>query len=261
MTQVKALLRGAINRLRRKPSNLERWHALQASIVASSQDRAIADRVRTYTLTGPFRVHALLDAVGYAVARDIPGAFVECGVWRGGSVLAMLLKLQQLGVTDRDVYLYDTFEGMTAPTTSDTSAFEPPAAQTYEQATSKGKRGWDHLFNEAMFTEQSVRDTLLATGYPATHVHFVKGPVEQTLPGTIPERIALLRLDTDWYESTLHELEHLYPRVSPSGVLLVDDYGHWEGCRKAVEEYFAPGRATRPLFSRIDYSACIAVKA
>ncbi|HUP91351.1 MAG TPA: TylF/MycF/NovP-related O-methyltransferase [Solimonas sp.] len=261
MSLVQSLLRRAIGLVRRKPSALERWKALQATIKAPDADRDIADRVRMHTMSGPFRVHALLDAVGYVVARDIPGAFVECGVWRGGSVLAMLLKLQQLGVTDRDVYLYDTFEGMTTPTAEDTSAFEPPAAQTFGQAASEGKRGWDHLFNETMFTEQIVRDTLLASGYPAARLHFIKGPVEQTLPGTIPERIALLRLDTDWYESTRHELEHLYPRLSAAGVLLIDDYGHWEGCRKAVEEYFAPGRAQRPLFARIDYSACIAIKA
>lgn len=261
MSPVKAVLRRALNRLRPKPTNLEKWNAMQAGIVASEADRAIAGQVRMYTMTGPFRVHALLDAVGYVVARDLPGAFVECGVWRGGSVMAMLLKLMQLGVTDRDVYLYDTFDGMTAPTAADTSAFEPPAAQTFDRAQHEGQRAWNHLFNETMFTEQTVRDTLLATGYPAERLHFVKGPVEQTIPATMPERIALLRLDTDWYESTRHELQHLYPRVAEAGVLIIDDYGHWEGCRKAVEEYFGSGHTQRPLFSRIDYSACIAVKA
>ena len=80
---------------------------------------------------------------------------------------------------------------------------------------------------------------LHGTGYPPERIHFVRGPVEETLPAGAPDEIALLRLDTDWYESTRHELEHLYPRLAAGGVLLVDDYGHWEGARKAVDEYFA----------------------
>ncbi len=261
MAPVKALLRGVLGRLRPKPSNLERWTAMQTEIRASREDHEIADRVRMYTMTGPYRVQALLDAVAYLVARDIPGAFVECGVWRGGSVMAMLLKLMQLGVTDRDVYLYDTFEGMTEPTAADTSTFEPPAAQTFGHAQDEGRRGWDHLFNSRMFTEEIVRAALVATGYPERRLHFVRGPVEQTLPATMPERIALLRLDTDWYESTLHELHCLYPRLSGSGVLIIDDYGHWEGCRRAVDEYFARGHTLRPLLNRVDYSARVAIKA
>jgi hypothetical protein len=100
---------------------------------------------------------------------------------------------------------------------------------------------------------------VLATGYPAERVHLVRGPVEETLPAAAPERLALLRLDTDWYASTRHELEHLYPRLVDGGVLIVDDYGHWQGARQAVDEYFA-GTAPPPLLHRIDYTARIGVK-
>ena len=259
LARARGRLRMALLRvLRAESSPQARWEAMQSSILASDADKDIVNRVRAYTMTGPLRLHALLQAVGYVSSRGLPGAFVECGVWRGGSVMAMLLKLLQMDVTDREVFLYDTFEGMTAPTAADTSPFEPAAAQTYDGALGEGKRGWDHIFGADVFSEAGVRGALQATSYPGDRLHFVRGPVEQTVPGTVPERIALLRLDTDWYESTRHELEHLYPRLVQGGVLIIDDYGHWEGCRKAVDEYFA--REQRVLLNRIDYAGRIAVK-
>jgi O-methyltransferase len=226
---------------------------------ADPSDRAILDRAMPYSMTGAPRMLALIDAVRYCVARDVPGAFAECGVWRGGSVLAMLLTLQELGATDRDVYLYDTFEGMTAPTPADVSALETSALATWQQAQEKSSRPWQELFDPSVFNEDDVRETVLQTGYPSARVHFIRGPVEETVPSSTPEQIALLRLDTDWYESTRHELVHLFPRLTGGGVLIVDDYGHWQGARQAVDEYFA---AEHPplLLTRIDYTARIAVK-
>jgi hypothetical protein len=98
-----------------------------------------------------------------------------------------------------------------------------------------------------------------STGYPDQRLHFIRGTVEETIPGAAPSRLALLRLDTDWYESTRHELLHLYPRLADGGVLIVDDYGHWEGARRAVDEYFAE-HPPLPLLARVDYTARIAVK-
>jgi hypothetical protein len=110
-----------------------------------------------------------------------------------------------------------------------------------------------------MFDEASVRDTLVATGYAPERLHFVRGPVEETLPRHMPEGpLALLRLDTDWYESTRHELAHLYPRLVSGGILIIDDYGHFEGARRAVDEYFAQGEPI--LLTRIDYTGRLAVK-
>lgn len=225
-----------------------------------SRDAGILERCAPYTLTSTLRVQALLDAVTYCVRRGVPGAFAECGVWRGGSVLAMILKLQELGATDRTIYLYDTFEGMTMPSERDTSAYDPPALKTWSEQAKGGEVPWSHLFRPDVFTEETVRDLLLSTGYPASHIEFVKGPVEQTLPDRAPAELALLRLDTDWYESTRHEMAHLYPRLSIGGVLIIDDYGHWEGCRQAIDEYFSD-TGTRPvLLNRIDYTGRIAVK-
>jgi O-methyltransferase len=222
-------------------------------------DRRLVEQVMPRTLTSVPRLQALIDGVRHCVDREIPGAFAECGVWLGGSVEAMLLTLLEAGVSDREVYLYDTFEGMTEPTEHDTSKFDPPALDSWRDAKNEDARLYDELFDPAKFNVDVVRETLVATGYPEDRLHFVRGPVEETIPSTVPDSLALLRLDTDWYESTRHELEHLYPLVSPGGVLIIDDYGHWEGCRRAVDEYFTEHPA--PLLSRIDYTGRIAVKA
>jgi O-methyltransferase len=225
----------------------------------SAEDRAIVERALPHTMTGIPRLQALIDAVRYIVQRDVSGAFAECGVWRGGSVLAMIATLQSLGATPRDIWLFDTFEGMTEPTAEDVSEFDPPALGTWRSAVSRGKRPWAELFDAQVFNEEIVRATLAETGYPADRLHFVRGPVEETLPDQVPATsLALLRLDTDWYESTRHELTHLYPRLEAGGVLIVDDYGHFEGARRAVDEYFADDPV---LLNRIDYSGRIAVKA
>lgn len=221
---------------------------------------ALYERVRPYTMTNLLRIHALVQAVEYLVRRNVEGALVECGVWRGGSVMAALLTLVKLGVTDRDVYLYDTFEGMTQPGERDVSPYEQPALATWRDAERAGRKAWDGFFRPDFFSFEQVRQAVQSCGYPESRIHFVKGEVEETIPATMPAQIALLRLDTDWYESTRHELVHLYPRIVPTGVLIVDDYGHWQGCRQAVDEYFSGADSSPLLLNRIDYAARIGVK-
>jgi hypothetical protein len=223
-------------------------------------DQAIINQVRPYSMTNDLRIRAMLQGVDYVVRAGVPGVLAECGVWRGGSVLAMILRLQQLGVDDRDIFLFDTFEGMTQPSRHDVSDYDEPALETWNRAGSEARKPWDFFFKPELINEHTVRQTILSSGYPASRIHLVKGPVEQTMPEQAPERLALLRLDTDWYESTRHELIHLYPRLSRGGVLIIDDYGHWEGCRKAVDEYFSGDDAAPILLNRIDYTARIAVK-
>jgi hypothetical protein len=222
-------------------------------------DRRIIEAALPHSMTSVARLHSVVDAVRYCVARDLPGDFAECGVWRGGSVLAMVLTLQELGAV-RDVHLFDTFEGMTEPTEHDRSDHDPPAVETWAQAQRDRVRPWAGYFGDDVFGEGSVRRTLLATGYPAERLHVVKGPVEATLPEHAPAGLALLRLDTDWYESTRHELVHLYPRLVTGGVLIIDDYGHWQGARRAVDEYFA-SEAPPLLLNRTDYTGRLAIKA
>jgi O-methyltransferase len=128
-----------------------------------------------------------------------------------------------------------------------------------------GMEGWsphrktDQSSDWAYASLEDVRANLESTQYSMNQVFFVKGMVEETLPATAPDSIALLRLDTDWYSSTRHELEHLYPRLSQNGVLILDDYGHFMGARKATDEYFKTLNMP-PLLSRVDYAGRIAIK-
>jgi len=222
-------------------------------------DWNIIQEARRRSMTSEERLQALIDSVRYVVDRGVPGAFVECGVWLGGSVLCMIRTLQDMGVSDRDIWLFDTFEGMSEPTELDYTQFgDESALATWKEARAKGETPWPYWFGPETFTEDKVREALEATGYPPERLHFVRGKVEDTVEANAPDPIALLRLDTDWYESTRHELIHLYPKLQRHGVLILDDYGHWDGARRAVDEYFA-GR-DRVLLTRIDYAARILVK-
>lgn len=208
---------------------------------------------REATMTSSSRMYALYKAVQYIIDTGIPGDFVECGTWRGGSVMIMALTLLQRNITDRVIHLFDTFEGMPPPSEQDVSVLGERATDLLATQDRKDARSvW------CMAELDLVRHTVLGTGYPESMFRFVKGRVQDTLPEAAPDHIALLRLDTDWYDSTRHELEVLYPRLSGNGVLIIDDYGHWKGSRKATDEYFQ----THPgiLLNRIDYTGRIGTK-
>jgi len=210
--------------------------------------------VQPYTMTSPERLYALIQAVRHVSAAAIPGDVVECGVWRGGSMMAAARALLECGDTSRDLYLFDTFEGMSPPGTQDVAIDGQSASDLLRtQDRNRPDSAWCYA------TLEDVRSAMSGTSYDSARIHYVKGRVEDTIPGGAPEHIAVLRLDTDWYESTRHELEHLYPRLSQGGVLIIDDYGHWAGCRKAVDEYFA-SRNIHLLLNRVDYTGRIAVK-
>jgi hypothetical protein len=169
--------------------------------------------------------------------------------------MMMALALQAFGAADRRLFCFDTFEGMPPPDSIDVRHSDGIPASTILSATSKeeGNLYW------AISSLETVRSNLAKTRYPEHLIEYVKGRVELTMPKHLPNRIALLRLDTDWYKSTKHELIHGYPRISPGGVMIVDDYGFWRGSRKAVDEYLAETGAS-VLLNRIDETGRIAVK-
>ncbi len=213
-------------------------------------------RVSPYTMTSPERISALIDSVTYIVENDIPGDIVECGVWRGGSIMAVLNTLLELGDTQRTIYLYDTFQGMTPPSSRDVNLAGEAAESLFDRSQ---KRPSTEVDIWCWADIEDVTRNVASTGYPVEMLRFVEGDVLETMPETAPDKISLLRLDTDWYESTRHELVHLYPRLSRSGVLILDDYGHWKGSRAAVDEYF-DAQDYKPLLHRIDYSGRCLVK-
>jgi hypothetical protein len=196
-------------------------------------------------------MYALYAAVRYVASAKVGGALVECGVWKGGSAMLMAQILVDL-CEEKEIYLYDTFEGMSEPTDSDVDLSGNTAAELLREGTRS-----DPIWAYAGIDE--VKANLAKTGYPTARIRLIKGKVEDTMPGTMPDAISLLRLDTDWYDSTYHELVHLFPRVVPGGVLIIDDYGHWQGARLATDRYLRDS-GVNLLLNRIDYSGRIAIK-
>ncbi len=222
------------------------------SAAVTSAEAEICQRVQPCTMTSAARVVAAIRAVDHVAANRVGGDIVECGVWRGGSMMAMALALLRRGYVGRTLFLYDTFAGMSAPTARDVQ-FDGAPADGVLAASSRDSYVW------GVAALDEVRRNLASTGYPIDRMRFIAGPVEDTIPRTVPEAIAILRLDTDWYASTRHELEHLYPLLGDRGVLIVDDYGHWRGAKEATDEYFT-GIDAPPLLHHIDYTGILAVK-
>lgn len=208
-------------------------------------------------MTSPDRILSLCEAVGYVHENNIPGDFVECGVWKGGSMAAVARTLKTLNVIDRTLWMYDTFEGMSSPTEDDVDFRGQSADRLLTNADKSRATEKDSIWCRCEL--DAVKKTLLDTGYPESQFRFVKGKVEETLHNEAPEQIAILRLDTDWYESTRVELEVLFPRLVPGGVLIIDDYGHWQGCRRAVDEYFAENNI-KMFLHRVDYTGRLGIK-
>ncbi|MGW4772901.1 TylF/MycF/NovP-related O-methyltransferase [Nocardia sp. NPDC004278] len=207
------------------------------------------------TQTSVSMSYALRLATKYIADARIPGDVVECGVWRGGSAAiaaATLVAAKDLG---RTIWLYDTFAW----------TWDPPSEVDQLQLPSGAMKLGDLLASvtdsvqDEGSDQQSVLDTVCGTGYPRERVRCVEGLVQDTIPEQAPDSIAILRLDTDLYDSTRHELEHLYPLLSVGGVLIVDDYGKYSGATQAVDEYFT--KVNEPvLLHRIDTQGRICVK-
>lgn len=212
---------------------------------------ALYEQVKPYTMTSIERLYAMHKAVEHMARARLQGAIVECGVWRGGSMMMAALTLLALGKTDRNLFLFDTFAGHPRPDP------ERDCKEHYEFWLQRRRTDQSSSWAEA--TLEEVRNNLASTGYPLDKITFVQGIVQETIPANAPAAIALLRLDTDWYDSTAHELHHLYPRLVPGGVLIVDDYGEMQGQKQAVDEFCAQNGFAL-LLNRIDNSGRIAVK-
>ena len=203
-----------------------------------------------YSMASWERLYANINSIKYLVNSQIEGAIVECGVWRGGSMLTMLETLKQYSVINRDIYLYDTFTGMSTPSKED-GIFAHEKFK--ELQTGEDKSNW------CCADLNDVKSTINLSEYPNEKLHYVKGKIEDTVPGTIPDKISLLRLDMDWYSPTIHALTYLYPKVQSGGVIILDDYGHWDGCKQAVDR-FVEENDVNLLLNRIDYTGRIAIK-
>ena len=203
-------------------------------------------------MTSIERVDALRQSVEYIEANSVPGDIVECGVWRGGSMLAVALVLLRVNGVRR-LWLYDTFSGMTPPGAEDKDFQGRSAAEWLRTEDPETSRFWGKS------SLNDVQAAIAETGYPMELVEFVVGPVETTIPSRLPREIALLRLDTDWFSSTYHELIHLWPRLTIGGILIIDDYGDWAGAKNAVDQYFQE-IGLIPFLHRIDGTGRLVIK-
>lgn len=242
------LLKSFLKKLLGKNNNLN------DPMVFSDRELQIWQKVEPFTMTSLERVVCMIDATEYITTNNIPGAIVECGVWRGGSTMAAAISLKMNDKTARDIYLYDTFDGMTSPDEMDIRHDGVSA----EEILKNRPKTLDDYYS-AFSPLENVKNNIFSTDYPKDKIHFVVGKVEDTIPDTCPDEIAILRLDTDWYSSTHHELVHLYPKISPGGILIIDDYGWWKGARQAVDEYFSTLHPA-PFLNRIDESGRSCVK-
>ncbi len=208
----------------------------------------IWNKVKKYTLISPERAWALAEAVRYVCRTGIPGDIVECGVWKGGACLlaSEILAAEEIN-TKRHIWLYDTFCGMVAP------GMDDKIASSGQHLSERKPEGW-----WASGIEE-VKATINQSTLNQINFQFVQGPVEETLNHEVPKKLAILRLDTDWYESTMKELEVLYPLLSYGGILIIDDYGHFTGARKAVDDFFNK-RDETVLLHRSDYTGRVLIK-
>jgi O-methyltransferase len=232
--------------------NLRKWSEVPGDI-GDKDFEEIFYKCKDYTMTQVYRMYSLYMATRYISMNHIKGDFVECGVWKGGSAMLSAFALMDLHDTTRDFYLYDTYEGMSEPTEKDKSWKYDSVKDLWQKSKKNGVSDWCYAGLD------EVKNNLYKTGYPQERFKFIKGKVEDTIPASIPQSISLLRLDTDWYESTCHELVHLYPLVSRGGVIILDDYGFWKGSREAVDEYFAKNNI-HVILNRIDGSGRIFIK-
>lgn len=222
-------------------------------VEASDSEIKLIENASRYSMTGRLRMWALLNAVKHVTSKDLQGDFVECGVWRGGNLILMAQALEGIGKS-RKIWGFDTFSGM-----SDPSIYDTYPDGTHVDLELRQTKKDENVGNIHAFASYDLVITNLRNNSVRENIELVKGPVEETLfsRDNLPDLISILRLDTDWYESTKVELEILYPKLVKGGVLIIDDYGHFSGARKAVDEYFGEDK---PWMHYVDYTCRLLIK-
>jgi len=208
----------------------------QKIIELTPDEKKLINLVKSYTMTPQIRIYSLIKALKHINQKKILGDYVECGVWKGGNIILFKKIMELSNDYSRKIFAYDTFEGMTEPDEND---FDISKNLNAKFLMNKDKDKKTNIWGVCSL--ENVKDNIQSNAKNIDNIKFIKGPVEQTLAVQInlPEKISLLRLDTDWYSSTKKELEILYKKVSPGGIIIIDDYGHWGGSKKAVDEFFS----------------------
>jgi len=193
---------------------------------------------KKYSMSGSRRMYFLSQCIEYVHKKSLPGDFVECGVWKGGNIILLKNLMTNYKIKKKQIYAYDTFEGMTKPTAIDKDIrFKKEKASDLMK---KNLKDYNTHNIHSYYPVDKVRENIFNNCKDIKNIKLIKGDVLKTLlvNDNIPNKISILRLDTDWYKSTKIELEILFPKLVKNGVLIIDDYGDYLGCKKAVDEYF-----------------------
>lgn len=205
----------------------------------------VFERMKPFTCLNAERFYNIYKSVEYIAQCGIAGHFAECGVFLGGSIIGAAHFAEHFGLGDRKFYVFDTFEGFPTDTME-----KDIAGATYDLSTLT-------VFNNNF--RAVVEKNIAASKLDPSKFILIQGLVEETLPSFEIDALAYLRLDTDYYESTLVELDCLYPHLSRGGVVILDDYGHFDGVRQATDDYFRK-IGGGPLLQRVDYTGRCGVK-
>ena len=210
------------------------WGYRARKLVASPELKAI----NAYSIAGLSRLENLHALAQDVVERNVPGDFVECGVYNGGSAAAVSSAIRG---TNRRSWLFDSFAGM--PPTSEADG---PDAESF--------------VDKCVGSEEQVHAAMRLARCPVDSYVIRKGWFQETFPvGPLPKGVAYLHIDADWYESVLLALDTFYGLVPDGGVIVLDDFGHWEGCREAFYD-FAGQRKIKPLLERFGHTQAYWVK-
>ncbi len=239
-----------------KVEHVNSWYLRQENLIPeiSDEEKKIVKKIQPYTMCKVANHWAIIQSLKHIKKNNIDGELVECGVYKGGNIILYKKIIEQIGI-NKKIFAYDTFEGMIKPGEYDKDLKGVSALETFKKYHSS-KVPWCYSSidevkeNIGKFNLNAEKDFI-----------FIKGKVEETLKEkkNLPEKISLLRLDTDFYESTKIELEVLFPKLQPGGILIIDDYGHWKGSKKAVDEYFNL-KKNFYWFHRIDYASRLLIK-
>jgi O-methyltransferase len=219
-------------------------------IEVNKYEKKLINKCLQYSMTNFERMWSLIQSFHHVRQESLVGDFVECGVWKGGNII-LLKKLIEKFNFKKSIYGFDTFEGMVEPSFYDVNYNNKSAKKMFDEHKKKE-------IGFAMCSLDDVKRNIKKNTKP-DNIFLIKGKVENTLKNKkkLPKKISILRLDTDFYESTKIELEILFPRLVKGGVLIVDDYGFWKGAKKAVDEYFCD---YRQFMHYVDHSCRLLIK-
>jgi O-methyltransferase len=221
----------------------------------SEDELLILNNIKDYTMTSVPSQWSLIQSIKHIVRNNVEGDFVECGIFRGGNIIIMSQFLDNFKLK-KNIYAYDTFEGMPLPGNEDLDLRGNNSIVKFLELKNNQNEGSKWCYCDINVVKNNIKK--FNEEY-LKKINFVKGKVEETLldARNLPKKISLLRLDTDFYSSTKTELNILYPLLQKKGVLIIDDYGHFKGAKKAVDEFFDINRI---WLHRVDYSTRIYIK-